>query len=310
MEVMVTIVKSYIRRIRAILIVRSHLVNRVLFFTCLAVFIFSMCKMGGAFYDYYKERTLYSDVRKGFYRSGGSEGQTVEHKKGSSALDSNLGRSSAIEGTFAYNHLDSAYEEYLKHSLEKSVDEAADRKIRFETLKMINKDAAAWIQIPGTNIDYPVLQAKDNEYYLKHGLDKKYTRVGSIFLDYRSNIRKLMNNTIIYGHNMRDGSMFQDLTSYKKQNFYKNNSFIYIETPYESLKWEVFSIYVTDVKFDYLLTEFETPQVFKAYLNTIREKSLFKKKIKLTEKDKILTLSTCSYEFDNARTVVHAKLVK
>lgn len=189
-------------------------------------------------------------------------------------------------------------------------------KEQYERIKEINKDAVGWIQIPGTNIDYPVLQAKDNEYYLKRNILRKWINNGSIFADYRNNLdmkdKNRARNIIVYGHNMRDDSMFAQLTRYKKKDFFNKNRTIYFDIMGKHYQWEVFSVYITDLNFNYLVAEFSSDEEFKQYLNAITEKSIHKAKAELTHKDMILTLSTCSYDLkpEEARFVVHAKLVK
>lgn len=177
-------------------------------------------------------------------------------------------------------------------------------------LSDINKDYRGWINIDGTNIDYPVLQAKDNNYYLKKDINKNYLPSGSIFLDYRNN-RFEDSNTVIYGHYMRNNTMFGELKKFKDKKFFDKNNKIYIETPDgKKLEYKIFSVYTTDANYNYIQTSFNSKSDYKQFLNKIKNKSLYNTNVEVSENDKILTLSTCSYEFENARTVIHAKLVK
>lgn len=184
------------------------------------------------------------------------------------------------------------------------------KKDTFDELQKINRDIKGWISIANTRVNYPILQAKDNEYYLERSYDRKVIINASIFMDFRNNPSEFNENTILYGHNMKDGSMFHDVINFKKKDFFNKNKIISIDTPNGSYNWEVFSVYVTDVKFDYLITQFSDKKEYSGFINTISNKSMFKSTVKVTSSDKILTLSTCSYEFKNARTVVHAKLLK
>jgi len=129
-------------------------------------------------------------------------------------------------------------------------------------------------------------------------------------MDYRNNVEKPDFNTIIYGHNMHDGSMFGYLPMYKEEWFFKKYPYIYFDTAYVKGKWEIFSVYVTDTDFNYLDTGFGTEDECQTFIDTIKPKSMFKKDILVAPGDRILTLSTCSYEFKNARTVVHVRLIK
>jgi len=181
---------------------------------------------------------------------------------------------------------------------------------KFKPLLKVNSDVVGWINIPGTRIDYPVLQSNDNEYYLDHDINGNKSFFGSIFMDFRNNIKKKDSNIILYGHDMKNGSMFHDLVYYKKKDFFESHPLILFETLYKKYKGEIFSVYVTDTKFNYLITNFASPEEYGAYLDTIRNKSLFKNNVTVTTKDRILTLSTCSYEFKDARLVIHAKLIE
>jgi len=176
-------------------------------------------------------------------------------------------------------------------------------------LLLINEDIVGWIKIPNTAIDYPVVRAQDNEFYLNHNIHKKPAKSGSIFMDFRNGSLAKEKNTILYGHNMKDGSMFRDLLKYREESFFYSNPIIEFNTLYEDLKWEIFSVYVTSVDFYYIETEFQSLDEYRIFLDSIKDKSLFEIDVKISEKDQILTLSTCSYEFDDARFVIHAKRV-
>ncbi|MDL5120591.1 class B sortase [Clostridioides difficile] len=196
------------------------------------------------------------------------------------------------------------YEEVkdIKENIEKENKNIID-------LSNINKDYRGWITIKNTNIDYPIVQSENNSYYLNKDINKNYLPSGSIFLDFRN---QMFNdkNTVIYGHYMKDKTMFGQLKNYKNEDFFNKNKIISISTPKgNNLKYEIFSVYVTDSKDEYIKTSFENDFEYEYFLNNITNKSIFKPNINITAKDKILTLSTCSYEFKNARMVVHAKLL-
>ncbi|MDA3847803.1 MAG: class B sortase [Vallitaleaceae bacterium] len=174
----------------------------------------------------------------------------------------------------------------------------------------INQDMAGWFKIEGTVIDYPVLLGEDNEYYLKHDVNGNYSVNGSIILDYRMNIQNMQNQTLIYGHNMKAGTMFHEITYYKNKEYYDAHPIIEFNTIYDDMKWEVFSIHVIDSNYiqilDYPLSD---PIEYQAYLDDVIERSMFISDVDVTIDDKIITLVTCSYEFDGARTILHAKLM-
>lgn len=176
-----------------------------------------------------------------------------------------------------------------------------------KSLSELNPDFKLWIKVDKTNIDYPVVQTTNNDYYLKYDFYNKPSDSGCIFMDHRDNPKS--QNIILYGHNMRNKTMFNNLLKFKDQDFFDKNNKIRVFKDNKEYIYEVFSVYTTDSKYDYLITNFNNPNEFKNYINNIKNKSLFKSNIKVNSNDKIITLSTCSYEFDDARTVVHAKLL-
>lgn len=177
-----------------------------------------------------------------------------------------------------------------------------------DSLSSQNEDFRFWMNINNTKIDYPVLQGKDNDFYLKHDFFKKESISGSIFLDYRVNSES--KNSIIYGHNMRNGSMFKDIELFKNKEFFNNNKFIKINKDGKEYLYKVFSVYyISGENTDYLKTNFDSDADFAKYLDNVKSKSLFNNDEKLSLND-ILTLSTCSYEGENFRTVVHAQLIE
>ena len=176
------------------------------------------------------------------------------------------------------------------------------------SLKEINEDTVGWLKINNTNVDYPVVQAKDNEYYLTKNFKKKNDASGWIFMDYRSDAENLSQNTIIYGHNMYySGVMFGTLYKVKSANWYKNpdNQIIEFDNLYNKMKWKIFSIYVVPNTNDYLITEFSSKEKYQEFLNLITNRSIYSFNTPVSNTDKILTLSTCSSN-GTKRLVIHA----
>ena len=203
-----------------------------------------------------------------------------------------------------YKKADNVYEDVKKIS-----QSVKDNKDKYKELHTINPDYRFWITVDNTNIDYPVVQGTNNDYYLNHDFNKNYLSSGSIFIDYRNNFEESKSATI-YGHHMRNKTMFGELTNFKKEEFFNKNNLITIEDKDHTYTYEVFSVYVADLNNDdYLKVHFEDDKSHKNYLDYIKNRSLYKKDINLSTNDKILTLYTCSYEFKNARTIVHAKLI-
>lgn len=171
----------------------------------------------------------------------------------------------------------------------------------------INTDILAWVKIPGTAIDYPVVKGIDNDFYIDHDIYKRPARAGSIFMDFRNEGLGEDIHTILYGHNMRDGSMFKNLVSYNDEDFLLNHNIIEFHTIYEETKWEIFSVYSTETDFYYIETNFPTINDYASFLKSIKDRSFFDIDVDVSIDDQILTLSTCSYETDDSRFVVHAK---
>ena len=181
--------------------------------------------------------------------------------------------------------------------------------VDFSELKKINNDVRGWIQVNGTNINYPFLQAKDNKYYLKHSFDKSYNSAGWLFLDYRNNYTD-NKNTIIYAHSRLDKTMFGSLRSLLNKSWLNNtnNHVIKIYTLKENSLWQVFSVYHIKTTSDYIQTDFSSDMEYQEFLNKIINRSSYNFNTTISSKDNILTLSTC-YN-DTEKMVVHAKLIK
>lgn len=179
------------------------------------------------------------------------------------------------------------------------------------SLKKKNNDTIAWIKVNGTNVNYPVVKSTNNDYYLKHSFDNSYSQAGWIFMDYRNNIINFDDNTIIYGHNMLNQTMFSSLTNMLNESFFKtddNNRYIYLTTENSSTLWKIFSIYVTNPETYYMNIDFSSKSDFSNFLNTIKSRSMYNLNEDVTANDKILTLSTCT-NLNTKRLVVHAKLI-
>lgn len=178
------------------------------------------------------------------------------------------------------------------------------------SLKQKNKDTVAYIKVNGTNISYPVVQSSDNEFYLKHSFDKSYSTAGWIYMDYRNKNILNDNNTIIYGHNMLNNTMFSELTKMTDNSFFNtdNNNYLTLITDKKTTLWKIFSVYISNPDTYYLTTNFANKDNYLNFLNTIKTKSKNNFNVELSENDRILTLSTCT-NLNTKRLVVHAKLV-
>lgn len=181
----------------------------------------------------------------------------------------------------------------------------------FTKLKEINSDTVGWLKVNNTVIDYPVVQASDNDYYLNKNFYKNTSAAGWIFMDYRNNIDNLNKNTIIYGHSgLKKAIMFAGLKKVLEESWYtnKSNQTITLDTVKENTKWQIFSIYVTEPTFNYIDTYFINDDDYSKFIYKIKDRSVYDFGVNMTLEDKILTLTTC-YEQGTKRLVVHAKLL-
>lgn len=183
-------------------------------------------------------------------------------------------------------------------------------KIDFNKLSKINPDVIGWIKVNNTKIDYPVVQSSDNLYYLNHSFDKSYNAAGWPFMDYRVDLDDNDKNMTIYGHNRKDRSMFGSLEDVLEPKWYENNENLEIEyiTRDGVEKYQVFSIYQIEKETYYTNNYFATDEEFSEFVNKLKSRSKVDFGVEVSDKDKILTLSTCA-DNNQYRTVLHAKKI-
>lgn len=177
--------------------------------------------------------------------------------------------------------------------------------IDFDALKQENNDIIGWIYCPDTPINYPVVKGKDNNQYLRADLKGKYLVSGTMFADYRNNEVGEDKNYIVYGHNMKNSTMFGTLVKYKDQTYYDTHPILYFLTPDANYIIELSAGAVVNRNSDIYQT-----MPTENTIAQIVSKSTFTSSAKITHDDKIITLSTCSYEFNNARYVIIGKIIK
>jgi len=180
------------------------------------------------------------------------------------------------------------------------VDEGwTNNPIDFDTLTAQYPDIYAWIRIPGTNVDYPIVQHEsDNSYYLNHTIDGKKRIEGSIYTENYNDKNFEDPNTVIYGHNMKNGSMFKTLHRYKDKQFLMENSELFIYQKDRVLRYKIFAAYIYDSRHLMLSFDFDDVNIFREYLNNVLTKkdmsSNINTSVDVTAEDKIITLSTCN----------------
>lgn len=240
-----------------------------------------------------------------------------------------------FSGTMVFNHFKEANtQEELYDNLAQSVEqnktnphtEAATDETQkgemtilpeYAELYQQNNDLIGWICIEDTKINYPVMQSVSNpDFYLKHGFDKGYTNYGCPYVGENCDVTKPSDNLIIYGHHMKDGSMFSNLEKFKNKDFWKEHRTIRFDSLYEKQVYEVIAVFKTVVYTDsanefryYRFSDAETPEQFDEYISKCKEKALYDTGVSAEYGDKLITLSTCEYSNANGRLVLVAKKV-
>ncbi len=173
-----------------------------------------------------------------------------------------------------------------------------------------------WIKIPNTNVNYPVVQCADNEYYLDHNIQEYKDRRGAIYMDYRNNPVNLDSNTVIYGHNCYDGTMFSDLAYYEDISFYKKAPIIEFNTTSQRYYWKIYAVFITNASesedngyvFNYIYPHMDGLNFF-GFVNEVNKRRLYETDVDIRPTDKMLVLSTCVRTFDTAGYRADTRLV-
>lgn len=193
-----------------------------------------------------------------------------------------------------------------------------ERMLKVKELKEENQDIVGWLEIEDTNINYPVLQGKDNEYYMTHNYKKQKSKNGSIFLDkdYDWNIKG--NNLLMYGHNLNNGTMFQELLKYEKESFYKEHPVIRFTTEKEDSNYEIISVIKTRVYYKneenvfryYFFINPKSEKEYSEFITNAKKESLYEINKTANYGDELITLSTCSYHVKDGRFAVIGKKIE
>jgi len=183
-----------------------------------------------------------------------------------------------------------------------------------------NPDIVGWVSVNNTEIDLPVFKTVNNDFYLNHDAARNLSGYGALFMDYQNDIvpYRKSQNLIIYGHHMQNGTMFGNLTKYKKLDFYKASPIVSFDSLYEKGTYKIFALMITsndtDSTFGYdyspYCTDFETQEDFMQWVEYSKQRSIVNTNVDVKEYDEIITLSTCCYDFKDARFVVLARKVR
>lgn len=188
------------------------------------------------------------------------------------------------------------------------IENNGEYSVNFESLSEQNSETVAWLKVNNTNIQYPIVKAQNNEFYLNHSFDKSDNTAGWIFADYKNKFDGTDKNIVIYGHNRKDKSMFGTLTDILNPEWYNNteNMNILFDMPNQNCIYKVFSIYRIEKESYYIQTNFSSDAEFDQFLETLKKRSIKNFETEVSKDDSILTLSTCDAN-DNYRVVLHAK---
>ena len=198
------------------------------------------------------------------------------------------------------------------------IDMRSENQIKLEELRKENKDIIGWLEIKDTNINYPILQAKDNDYYLDHNYKKEKSISGSLFLDASFDIENGSTNYLIYGHRNKNGLMFEDLMKYAKKDFYEKHKTFNFTTLEEDATYEIISVFYSRVYYTdekdvfryYYFVNAKNEDEFNDFIYNAKKASIYNTGVDANYKDQLITLSTCEYSQDNGRFVVVAKKIK
>lgn len=229
--------------------------------------------------------------------------------------------SSQTESVAAESDTQSATEtEEIKETEEtEKIEENSRMQVDFSAMQTQNPDIIGWIQIPNTVVDYPVLQSSENDsqYYLYRNYRHVYTHYGSIFLDSAFSFEdEISRNHVLYGHNMNDGRMFAEILKYADLTYYMEHPILHFDTVQQQGDWKIISVFKTNTLssqgelFQYNQTKFSSEAEYLNFVYQMRIRSIIDTGVDFSAQDDILTLSTCSYEFEDFRTVLVARRVR
>ena len=196
-------------------------------------------------------------------------------------------------------------------------DTKTEKMLQLEELQKENQEIIGWLEIEGTNINYPILQGEDNDFYLTHNYKKEKSNGGSLFLDKDFDLINGSSNYLIYGHRNKQGLMFEDLMKYSKEDFYKEHTKIKFTTDKEDSIYEILAVFYSRVYYKseknvfryYYFVNAENEQEYNNFVNNAKKVSIYDTGVTATYGDQLLTLSTCEYSQEDGRFVVVAKKI-
>lgn len=276
---------------------RNSIMRRMILFIAVLIFFYSGYQIISTFLEYEKGEKEYQELEQLILNQQPVSTEAKETEKSNNTVQ--IGDSSTESS------IDIQTQEEIEETTSSNV-----QSIDFETLLSINSDAKGWITVGGTNINYPIVQASDNDYYLRRTIYGTKNNAGSIFID--GNIAEGMEakNVIIYGHNMKDGSMFGTLSYYRKESMFQANPTFDVYTESAAYQYQIFAAFVTKAGSDTYTYQFSTEESFLNYIERVKASSLYDTGVEVSKEDKIITLSTCSGKGDDRFVVLAKRMIK
>lgn len=226
------------------------------------------------------------------------------------AAKKEMGEYERIQNNYTFTEFEILNNETARPQENNAVDPA--KHINFDALHRDNPDTVGWVYIPGTPVDYPVVQTSNNETYLNRSFTGEKSSAGSVFMDYGNNAQTLDQNTVLYAHNMGYGrtDMFGSLLKYKDQEYYAAHPYIQFDTVSERQSWwKIFAVVHLDIRdgFDYLKLNFATQHEFSEWISEAKARALYDTGVEVSPNTKVLTLSTCDrsiYDTDGRLLII------
>lgn len=267
---------------------KKNFIRKILIILLFAIFIFCVVNVYDIYSSYNKANNEYQELLDSYTQEISADIKTEEQNR------VNQDKSNQQQ---EYNDVELSQENNYTYIFSKMVD--------FDSLLSLNSDIIGWITIPGTIIDYPIVKSSDNNDYLHLTFLKEYNSSGSIFLDMRNNENLTDYNSIIYGHNMKNGSMFSSLRNYQNESFYKDHVFVEIYLPNSQSVYKIISCYATTKTSNGYNVDFNDKTEYENWLKEISDRSQYSVEDYDIEKPTI-TLSTCNGQSGSEkRWVIH-----
>ncbi len=265
---------------------------------CIVVFAISLFNIGKSVFDYNEQNRLYDNIGD-FVMNKNGVGMMFQGQNMLATPDHQTSLTLSKDDLADYTNAQAVNKEYARV------------RAKLLTLKSNYPDLYGWITVSGTNINYPIMQADNNDYYLNHSYNGSMLGAGSIFADFTCEPTLMYNkNLVVYGHHMSNSSMFHQLDNFLKESFFMNNGKVTVYTLDGMYTYEIYSIYETNKYYPYITTYFANNDKFVEFAEKSESKSIYRKNdVVFTANSKILTLSTCNNRFSDGRLAVHAVMV-